>query len=294
VYDNNLEMREFVMQLQRQQPPFATVDLDQEWSVARVASQAILMMGYRDFDEGKFVPAIAMFRSLLKRNKVLIFDRLAAINGMAGSTAEQHRWPQALELVRQSISAEPRQYIPYLIRFRIFQLGKEWSKALGVLQEYQAFAHRPTSAGFDVGMTLEALLSTMADMAFKGGMRVEAFRYYEQIYELKQGKVDFKHHKLLFYFAVELADFDKAVFYFDEKFRVFLPDKIDKADVPEMEEWLSMFMEKGWYDFATNVYEMMYTFDPANPDFRAHLVAGLTKSRRLDQAKHLFMMHKKR
>jgi tetratricopeptide (TPR) repeat protein len=294
VFDKDLQMRDFVMELERTKPPFSEVDLDEELSVSRVAAQAILMMGYRDFDEGKFVPAIAMFRSLLKRDKVLTFDRLAAINGMAGCAAEQHKWPVAIDLVRQSLEAEPRQYLPYLIRFRIYQLGKEWSRAFGALQEYQAFAERPTCACFDLGMTHELLLYSMADMAFKAGMRVESFRCYEQIYKLYSGKVDFKYHKLLFYFAIELSDFDKAVFYFDEKFREFLPDKIDKADVPEMEEWLSMFMEKGWYDFATNVYEIMYSFDPQNPDFRAHLVAGLTKSRRLDQAKHLFMMHKKR
>ena len=49
-----------------------------------------------------------------------------------------------------------------------------------------------------------------------------------------------------------------------------------------------MFMEKGWYDYPTDHYIKLFEVDPANPDYRRALIAGLSKTKRLNEAKAIF------
>lgn len=288
IYSLGLEMRDFVLPIRRTTPLYKLVDVDEEIGVLKPSMQTYLVMGKRYFDTGKFVEAASSYRSLLKRSNVLPFDRLAAINGLAGCMAEQHRWPQALDLARQSIEAEPQQYIPYLIQFRIHQLAKNWKAALDALEDFKSLAGWPSRAGFDVGMASETLLMQLADMAFKAGLRAEAFRYYEQIFHFRQGAVDKQHIKLLFVFAVELNDFEKATYYFEVLFGQQMSTLLDDETREEVLDALSMFMKKEWYSYATDQFIKLFESDPANSDYRRALIAGLSKSKRLNEAKAIF------
>jgi len=288
VYNLNLEMRDFVLPIRRTTPLYKLVDPEEEFAIMPPSMQAYLVMARAYFDDGKFAQAASAYRALLKRTQVLPFDRLAAINGLASCMAEQHRWPQALDLARQSIEAEPQQYLPYLIQFRIQQLAKNWKAALDALEDFKSLAGWPSRAGFDVGMASETLLMQLADLAFKAGLRKEAFRYYEQIFHFRQGAVDHQHLKLLFVFATELDDFEKAAYYFEVMYGPLLPANVTDDTREEVMEGLSMFMEKGWYDYPTDHYIKLFEVDPANPDYRRALIAGLSKTKRLNEAKAIF------
>ena len=288
VYELKLEMRDFVLPIRRTTPLYRAATVEEEFAAMKTPMQAYLVMGKRYFDDGRFVEAASSYRSLLKREHVLPFDRLAAINGLAGCMAEQHRWPQALDLARQSIEAEPQQYLPYLIQFRIHQLAKNWKHALNALEDFKSLAGWPTRAGFEVGMASETLLLQLADMAFKAGLREEAFRYYEQIFHFRQGAVEQDHIKLLFVFAMELANFEKACYYFEVLYGQLIPDGLDEESRADVMDSLQMFMKKEWYDYATDHYIKLFESDPANPDYRRALIAGLSKTKRLNEAKAIF------
>src|SRR5699024_2253666 len=101
----------------RESSPVGHINTDAELSLLTFAPQLYLVLGQRNFNDGKYVRAAAQYRQLLKKEKLLPFDRLGAVNGLASCMAEQYKWQKALTLARESIEAEPQQCLPYLIQF---------------------------------------------------------------------------------------------------------------------------------------------------------------------------------
>ena len=166
------------------------VDIDEELSVKEFSPKLYLIEGDRYFSEGKYVRAAAQYRQLLKKEKLLNFDRLAAVNGLASCYAEQYKWNEAITLSEESLKAEPLQRLPYLIQYRIFELQKAWLQAFEMLKKYYQRLSLYSRASFDRIMDEEQTLVTLANVALKAGSREEAVKYFKLLFTYKRREID--------------------------------------------------------------------------------------------------------
>src|SRR5690625_2316192 len=75
--------------------PYRDIQTEEELSGAAMSPQVHLLEGRRLYREKKYVHATAYFRRVLKREKLLPFDRLAALNGLVQCYTEQYKWDKA-------------------------------------------------------------------------------------------------------------------------------------------------------------------------------------------------------
>lgn len=246
-----------------------------------------LIEGYGKISNKKYSEAAAYFRKVLKREKLLPFDRLAAVNGLSTCLTEQFKWERALKLAEQSAEAEPLQYIPYLIQFRIYELKKDWDKAYSALEKYYSNIDKSTRAGFDKGMSREATLEKIGDLALKIKDHRVAGEYFEELYNIKEGAVERGFLKRLFVMASDRGDFTKSKFFFEKLFGAYLPDKLSRRATAELQDCMEQFMKNRWYDYALDVYEDLVEENPSNGEYKRRYVVLLTKLNRMDRAKKL-------
>lgn len=273
--------------IERSTDPLVHVDPDLELSVQAFAPKVYLVQGDRFFRQGKYVHAAAQYRRLLKKEKLLPFDRLGAVNGLTSCLAEQFKWPQAMALAQKSIEAEPLQKLPYLIQYQIFQLSKQWDEALEVLDRYYELINLPSKANFDKAIDEEETLLNLADLALKGGSKKQASEYFEKLFLMKDGDVERSFLERLLLLSIELSDYERSVFFFQRMFDDLIPDKFDEEQEQSLHDYMSMFMRKGWYDFVFNIYNQLYTFYPENNEYKRRLIVTLSKTDRLEKARKL-------
>lgn len=273
--------------VERESDPTAHVDPEQEMSVMNSARPLYLVQGERYLQEGMYAHAAAQFRTLLKVEKLLPFDRLAAVNGLASCLAEQYKWPEAVTLARKSLEAEPRQRLPYLIQYKIFQLNKQWAEAYEVLWDYHENLRETTRANFDKFINEEDTLLNLAELAKQSGDKKRALQCLEQLYLLKEGQVEDNFAKRILLMAVELSDYEKSIFFFEHLFDEVIPARMSKEQEQEAGEYLSMFMQHGWYEYVAGIYTQLYNHEPANAEYKRRLIVALSKTNRLDKARQL-------
>lgn len=273
--------------LERKSDPTAHVDPEEEMSVMNSALPLYLVQGERYLQEGKYAHAAAQFRTLLKVEKLLPFDRLAAVNGLASCLAEQYKWPEALTLARKSLEAEPRQRLPYLIQYKIFQLNKQWTEAFEVLWSYRDKLKETTRANFDKFISEEDTLLNLEELAKQTGDKDRAFQCLEQFYILKDGQVEDDFAKRILVLAIELSDYEKSIFFFEHLFDEVIPARMSEEQELEISEYLSMFMQRGWYEYVAGIYTQLYNHEPANAEYKRRLIVALSKTNRLDKARQL-------
>ena len=126
---------------------------------------------------------------------MLPFDRLSALNGIASCHAEQFRWENALIAAEKSIREESFQRLPYLIKFKVYQLNNNYVEAYNALHTYyeNTFYERVklhSKASYDVRLSIEDSLISLVDLAFKAGYIQEAQEHLEELFNLKQGKLE--------------------------------------------------------------------------------------------------------
>lgn len=321
---NNIRLSRQVIRIDRKSSPFRGVDPANELSVPNVSPGFYLEEGRTLFKAGKYVQAAAQYRRLLKMDHLLPFDRLAGVNGLAACLTEQFRWPQALKLTEQSIGAESRQRMPYLIQFRIYQLNKQWKEAYRALKSYHEVLPGMSMASFDQAIAAGESLYLMADSAFQAGVKEEALSCFEQFIAGGREKPDRPLLRRLLFLSIELSDYDKAVFYFEQLFEPFTtaagvseksgpqagerpgsPTRADVADGDEggtagkrdaeleevelreveLNDAMAAFISRGWVEYASEVYGRLYQNDPGNDGYRRRLIVSLTKANRLDSAR---------
>ena len=252
-----------------------------------ITSRRDLVVGYGKVDQKKYSEAAAYFRKVLKQEKLLPFDRLAAVNGLSTCLTEQFKWDRALKLAEQSAEAEPLQYIPYLIQFRIYELKKDWDNAYSALRKYYANIGKSTRAGFDKGMNSEATLEKMGDLALMIKDHKVAGEHFEELYMIKEGAVERGFLKRLFVMAADRGDFTKSKIFFEKLFLDYLPDKLSRRATEELQDCMEQFMKNCWYDYALEVYEDLVEEHPSNGEYKRRYVVLLTKLNRMDRAKKL-------
>lgn len=288
ITSNNISLSNMPVLIERTaEGPFDHVDADLELSVAEFSPQLYLVEGDKYFKERKYVHAAAQYRQLLKMEKLLPFDRLAGVNGLASCLTEQYKWPQALKLVQKSLEAEPFQNLPYLIEFKIQQLQKNWAGAFQSLEKYLDHINLYSRSNFDLTIGEEETMVNLADLAMKSGDRKKASEILSELFALKNGKVEREFLQKLLLLSVDLEDEVKSGFFFNEMFEALIPDKLDGEHQQELHDYMTMFIENGWYEFVHDVYMDLYHANPTVDEYRRRLIVSSIKTNRVEYARKL-------
>ncbi|SMO95855.1 hypothetical protein SAMN06265219_11951 [Gracilimonas mengyeensis] len=287
ITSNGIELLNTPVQLDRSSQLFENVDPNVEFSIASYAPQTYLVEGHRYFKEGKYNYAAAQYRQLLKAKKLLPFDRLAAVNGLASCMAERFKWANALSLTEQSLQAESLQNIPNLIEYRIYQLKQQWDKAFEALSRYHESLELHTRSSFDVKLSEEETLINLADLALKSDQRERASEYLNEFFKIKNGDVDPSFVKKLLVLCIDLHDKSKSEFYFTRLFEGRYPDQLDQEGKEDLNDFMSLFMKNEWYEFVYNIYNELFDEHPDEDEFRRRLIVVSMKTNRLEQARRL-------
>lgn len=290
---NHIDLSNSSINIIRNSELLSGINIEEEMSVTDFSPLLYLYEGFKLLEERKPAYAAAHFRALLKREKLIAYDRLAAVNGLAGCFTEQYKWGKALALANESIEAESQQFLPYLIKFRIFQLNKQWVEALDVLMTYRELQVDPgfSRANFEKFINAEETVTHLADLAIRTGLRRDALQFYEELYSLKQAKNDNELLNILLVLSIELLDYERSVFYFKAIFEEFIPDKLCEEKARELNDFLTMFMVNGWFDYPSEVYDLLYEQESENGDYRRRLIVTLSKTNRLDRARQLIVQN---
>ncbi len=272
--------------------PNADADIEEEMAIRNFAPQLFIENGFRLFKNGKYIHAAAQYRVIANADNVLPFDRLSALNGIASCHAEQFRWEPALVAAERSIEEETFQHLPYLIKFKVNQLNKNYVEAYKALHKYyeNTFYERiklHSKANYDVRITIEDTLISLVDLAFKAGYIQEAQEHLEDLFNLKEGKLEKSFLKQLLVLSIELEDFDKSEFFFKKLYAKKFPKNLTDQEVSLLNDYMELFMKKNWYETVYEVYsELNYHF-PQNDEFRRRLIVTLVKTGRVEQARNL-------
>lgn len=290
--EHEISLSEKPIVLERDDSPFAHVDTEEELSVRNFSPQLYLVEGDRLFKERKYVFAAAQYRQILKIERLIPYDRLAAVNGLASCLAEQYKWDQAVSLAEKSIEAEPFQGLPYLIKFKISQLNKQWKEAFEALSKY--YEHRYyermnlySKANFDISLDLEEVLVTLSEMAMKAGNKELGSDYLEELFTIKNGEINESFIHQLLMLSIELKDYQKSVFFFQKLYGDHIPLTINEKQRLELNDYMDMFMKNGWYGFVRDVYDDLHHAYPQDDEYRRRLIVTLLKTDNVEKARNL-------
>lgn len=289
--DHQVKLSDSPIRLTRDTDLFANTNPDEEMFERNFSPQLYLVSGNRLLNQRKYVYAAAQFRKLIKMDSLLPFDRLAAVNGLASCLAEQHKWPQALAMAEESITMEPLQHIPYLIQFRILELNKRWKDAFYILKTYHERMSVHSRANFDKFISEQDTILALGNLAQKAGLRQEALKYLEKFFAMQEGMADKKLLHSLLVLSIELEDCQKSVFYFEQMFKTDLPDRLSEENARRLNDYLSMFMVNGWYDYPSKIYDQLYKQESDNNEYRRRLIVTLSKTNRIEKARRLIAIN---
>ncbi|MTI86455.1 MAG: hypothetical protein FH748_00650 [Balneolaceae bacterium] len=287
ITENEIGLSNIPILLVRESNPVEHIKPSDELTLKSYAAQLYLVQGEQYFKEGKYVHAAAQYRQLLKSEKLLPFDRLAAVNGMASCMAEQYKWPKAIALAKKSLDAEPFQSIPYLIKYKIYQLQKKWDEAYKWLAKYYDRINLYSRANFDVSISMEETLVNLAKLALKAKLREEATELLNELFDLKNGEVEPEFLQQLLILSVELSDYDKSVFFFKKIFNDEIEQGLDDSQNKELNDYMTMFMQNEWYEFVYKIYSRLYNEHPEEDEYKRRLIVVSIKTNRVEQARKL-------
>jgi hypothetical protein len=288
IRSNEIDLVSNPIIIERESNPFAHIDTDEELSQKAQSPRLYLVQGRRYFQDKKYVRAAAQFRQLLKKEKLLPFDRLAAVNGLASCLTEQHKWEKALSLCEQSLTAESLQRLPYLIQFRIHELRKEWQKAFEALKQYYDRLSLDSRASFDRQIDEEKTLVNLANVALKNGNRARATAYFEELFTFKRDNADRDLLEKALLLSIELNDFKRSVYLFERLYSDLLPPhQMDQEYREEIDEVMTMFMNQEWYEYVSGIYNKLHNAYPDDREYKRKFIVTLTKTNRLDKAKKM-------
>jgi len=287
ILENGIELSSIPLKIFRDTEPLNNTDPDEELSIQNFSPQIYLQLGNSHYEGKKYVYAAAQYRRLLKMEKLLSYDRLAALNGLAGCFVETYKWQKAIDMAQKSVELEPMQYLPYLIQYRIYQLNKQWDQSLHALEAYLEALNNGSKANYDKYISREETLLKLGKLAINTGNKEKALKYYENYYRLKSGKVDPAFLDMLLVLSIEQSNYRKSVYFFKEIFEGSIPGKLTNEQQHKLNEFLSMFMVNGWYDYPFEIYEQLYEEDSKNSEYRRRLIVTLSKTNRIEKAKKL-------
>jgi len=292
IINQGVQISNMPIEIMATKNPNAEVDIEEEMAIRNFAPQLFIENGFRLFKAKKFIHAAAQYRVITNSDTVLPFDRLSALNGIASCHAEMFRWEPALIAAEKSIEEESFQHLPYLIKFKVNQLNKNWNEAYQALHKFyeNTFYERiklHSKANYDVRISIEDTLLSLVDLAFKAGFTQEASEHLEDLFNLKQGKLADSFLKQLLLLSIELEDFEKSEFYFKKLYAEKFPKKMTEQETTLMNDYMELFMKKKWYETVYEVYAELNYHYPQNDEFRRRLIVTLVKTGRVEQARNL-------
>ena len=289
---NGIKLTSRPIELMASRNPNSELDIELEMTIRNFAPQLFIENGFRLFKAKKYIYAAAQYRVIANSDNVLPFDRLSALNGIASCHAEQFRWENALIAAEKSIREESFQRLPYLIKFKVYQLNNNYVEAYNALHTYyentfyeQVKFH--SKASYDVRLSIEDTLASLVDLAFKAGYIQEAQEHLEELFNLKQGKLEKNYLKQLLVLSIELENLEKSEFFFKKLYANKFPKNLTDQEISLLNDYMEMFLKKNWYETVYEVYSELNYHYPQNDEYRRRLIVTLLKTGRVEQARNL-------
>ena len=234
----------------------------------------------------KFTQAASAYRVALKKERLLPFDYLAALNGLARCYVEQHKWVRALELMEYSIELEPQQHLPYLIQYKVYQLGKNWEAAVTSLNSYLANYESFSKSSHDVKIPYHETVLELSNLHLDLGKKDLAYEYYCDFLNTSLEEVRESHH-LALKMAIGLEKKREASRHFKFLYPNILELDLDIIETKQFHDYMEMFLENNWHSIVEKVYTRLYEANPTNRMYRRKLIATLVRADKLELAREI-------
>lgn len=288
---HGLKVHDEIFDIIREHEFIGNIDLEQEISADPNHGPALLMKAVNQAASREYEAASENFKRAIQTGRLLSFDHAAALNGLADASYELNRWHECKQRAEQSLEITRRQRMPFLILFRTAFASNRWSEAYDHLYTYLEVLASGTRVNQDVVFPLSDTQYLLGESAYRNGWHQRALAHYEQYYDLKKGNIQSDVIERLLLYAIELAEYDKSLIYFNRLFGDLIKEPLSASDETRILEILSLFMEQGWYDFSLEVYELLCQNNPDRPELMRRWVAALIRAKKVEKAQEIISKH---
>ena len=286
ILDNNVKFLHQSIDIQSDVIPWEQIDISAERVSLNSPVNLFLYEARKYISEQKFVQAASSYRVALKKDRLLPYDHLAALNGLARCYVEQHKWVRALELMEYSIDLEPQQHLAYLIKYKVYQLAKNWDAAVEALNSYLRNYEIFSKSSHDIKIPYDETVLELSNLHLDLGMKDKAYEYYCDFLNTSLEEVRESHH-LALKMAIGLEKKREA----NKHFKFLYPDilrlNLDKIETKQFHDYMEMFLENNWHSTVEKIYTKLYEAYPTNRMYRRKLIATLIKADKLELAREI-------
>ena len=286
ILDNNVKFLHQSIDIQSDVIPWEQIDISAERVSLNSPVNLFLYEARKYKSEQKFVQAASSYRVALKKARLLSYDHLAALNGLARCYVEQHKWVRALELMEYSIDLEPQQHLAYLIKYKVYQLAKNWDAAIEALNSYLQNYEIFSKSSHDIKIPYDETVLELSNLHLDLGMKDKAYEYYCDFLNTSLEEVRESHH-LALKMAIGLEKKREA----NKHFKFLYPDilslNLDKIETKQFHDYMEMFLENNWHSTVEKIYTRLYEAYPTNRMYRRKLIATLIKADKLELAREI-------
>ena len=286
ILENNVKLLHQSIDIQSDVIPWEKIDISAERVSLNSPVNLFLYEARKYISEQKFVQAASSYRVALKKDRLLPYDRLAALNGLARCYVEQHKWARALELMEYSIDLEPQQHLAYLIKYKVYQLAKNWDAAVQALNSYLQNYEIFSKSSHDIKIPYDETVLELSNLHLDLGMKDKAYEYYCDFLNTSLEEVRESHH-LALKMAIGLEKKREA----NKHFKFLYPDilslNLDKIETKQFHDYMEMFLENNWHSTVEKIYTKLYEAYPTNRMYRRKLIATLIKADKLELAREI-------
>ena len=286
ILDNNVKFLHQSIDIQSDVIPWEQIDISAERVSLNSPVNLFLYEARKYISEQKFVQAASSYRVALKKDRLLSYDHLAALNGLARCYVEQHKWVRALELMEYSIDLEPQQHLAYLIKYKVYQLAKNWDAAVEALNSYLQNYEIFSKSSHDIKIPYDETVLELSNLHLDLGMKDKAYEYYCDFLNTSLEEVRESHH-LALKMAIGLEKKREA----NKHFKFLYPDilslNLDKIETKQFHDYMEMFLENNWHSTVEKIYTKLYEAYPTNRMYRRKLIATLIKADKLELAREI-------
>ena len=286
ILDNNVKFLHQSIDIQSDVIPWEQIDISAERVSLNSPVNLFLYEARKYISEQKFVQAASSYRVALKKDRLLPYDHLAALNGLARCYVEQHKWVRALELMEYSIDLEPQQHLAYLIKYKVYQLAKNWDAAVEALNSYLQNYEIFSKSSHDIKIPYDETVLELSNLHLDLGMKDKAYEYYCDFLNTSLEEVRESHH-LALKMAIGLEKKREA----NKHFKFLYPDilslNLDKIETKQFHDYMEMFLENNWHSTVEKIYTRLYEAYPTNRMYRRKLIATLIKADKLELAREI-------
>jgi tetratricopeptide (TPR) repeat protein len=239
-------------------------------------------------ENDNFNSAISCFKDALNyKSEMAPWNKLAAFNGLANALVETQQLQKAKRCAEKSLELSPNQRAPYLMLYQYYSTRGKPEKACEMLDRYRKVMGGITEANWDVYLPESQAVFLMAEISFRSGWHEKAYRHYEDFFAFNDGQVSQAVLEKLFIYAVELQHRTKAMRYFRAIFGSDYTTEFDEGTSQRISEALSLFADKGWHDFTSDIYGKLLDHRPEDENLRRSCMQALIKNDQLKKAQAL-------